>query len=158
MYRREEGRAVARRGVCRCEEGRVPRTRCLTATCDKWENGKSISSIDTGHASIEHGAKTDSDLARPSGGDHPATQQASSGVPTRSAARRGRSAARHAHLSANDSGVRQATARGCCFPDDSEIEEDRAGGGGLGPAGGGRGVDPGRRRLSGVLAEHPLIG
>jgi hypothetical protein len=31
----------------------------LTATCDKWENGKSISSIDTGHVSIEHGAKTD---------------------------------------------------------------------------------------------------
>jgi hypothetical protein len=26
---------------------------CLTATCNKWENGKSISSIDTGHASIE---------------------------------------------------------------------------------------------------------
>jgi hypothetical protein len=38
--------------------------RCLTATCDKWENGKSISSIDTGRASIEHGAKIDSDLAR----------------------------------------------------------------------------------------------
>ncbi len=56
---------------------------CLTATCDKWENGKSISSIDTGSASmpVEHGAKTDSDLvARPPGGDHPATQQASSGV------------------------------------------------------------------------------
>jgi hypothetical protein len=50
---------------------------CLTATFDKWENGKSSSSIDTGHASIDHGAKTDSDLARPPGGDHPATQQAS---------------------------------------------------------------------------------
>ncbi len=40
---------------------------CLTATCDKWDNGESISSIDTGRASIEHGAKTDSDLARPPG-------------------------------------------------------------------------------------------
>jgi hypothetical protein len=76
---------------------------CLTATCDKWENGKSISSIDTGHASIEHGAKTNSDLARPPGGDHPATQQAGPGVLTRNAARRGRSAARHAHSSPSDS-------------------------------------------------------
>ena len=52
---------------------------CLTAKCDKWENGKSTrsSSIHTGRASIGHGAKTDSDLARPPGGDHPATQQAS---------------------------------------------------------------------------------
>ncbi len=56
---------------------------CLTATCDNWENGKSISSIDTSHASIGHGAKTDSDLATPPGGDHPATQQASPGVLTR---------------------------------------------------------------------------
>ena len=37
----------------------------LTAICDKWENGKPISSIDSGHASIEHGPKTDSDLAGP---------------------------------------------------------------------------------------------
>ncbi len=74
---------------------------CLIATSDKWDNGESISSIDTGHASIEHGAKTDSDLARPPGGDHPATQQAqaSPGVLTQSAARRGRSAASHAHSS-----------------------------------------------------------
>ncbi len=63
---------------------------------DKWESGKSIRSIDTGHASVKHGAKPDSDLAHPPGGDHPATQQASPGVPTRSAARRGRSAARQA--------------------------------------------------------------
>ncbi len=28
-------------------------------TCDKWENSKPISSIDTGHASIEHWTKTD---------------------------------------------------------------------------------------------------
>jgi hypothetical protein len=71
------------------EEGRLSRAsdmtielipileRCLTVTCDKWENGKSISSFDTGHASIEHGAKTNSHLARPPGGNHPATQQAS---------------------------------------------------------------------------------
>ncbi len=54
---------------------------CLTATCDKWENGNSISSIDTGHASIEHGTKTDSDLARSPDSDHPVSQQASPGVP-----------------------------------------------------------------------------
>jgi hypothetical protein len=77
---------------------------CLTATCDEWEKDKSISSIDTGrHVSMEHGAKTDSDLARPPSGDHPATQQASPGVLTRSAARRGRSAERHAHSSPSDS-------------------------------------------------------
>jgi hypothetical protein len=49
----------------------------LTATCDKWENSKSICSIDTGRASIGLGllgAKTDSDLASPPGGDHPAMQ------------------------------------------------------------------------------------
>jgi hypothetical protein len=76
---------------------------CLTATCYKLENGKSISSVDTGSASIEHGAKTDSDLARPPGGDHPATQQARPGVLTWSAARCWRLAARHAHSSPNDS-------------------------------------------------------
>jgi hypothetical protein len=62
-----------------------------------------ISSIDTGHASIEHEAKTDSDRARPPGGDHPATQRASPGVSTRSTARRGRSAARHARSSPSGS-------------------------------------------------------
>jgi RNA recognition motif-containing protein len=92
---------------------------CLTATCDQWENGKSISSIDTGQASIAHGAKTDSDLARlpgvdhpagrtdsdlarPPGGDHPAAQHASQGVLTRSAARRGQSAAQRAHPRTSD--------------------------------------------------------
>ena len=30
---------------------------CSTATCDEWQNGKSISSIDTGHAGMEHGAR-----------------------------------------------------------------------------------------------------
>jgi hypothetical protein len=67
---------------------------CLTATCNKWENGMAISSIDTGHASIAHEAKT---LARPSGSDNLATQQANLGILTRSAARRGRSAARGAY-------------------------------------------------------------
>ena len=77
-------------------------TLCLTATCDKWENGgKSISSIDAGNASMEHGAKTDSDLARPPGGDHPATQQAIQGV--LGARRGGRSAAKRAHVCPNDS-------------------------------------------------------
>ncbi len=103
--------------------------RCLTATCDKWENGKSISSIDTGRASIEHGAKTDPDLARPPRGDHTATQQASPGVLTQGAVHRGR-------LAAKRLGVRRAAGRGGGFPDDSGIEEERAGGG-VGPAGGG---------------------
>jgi len=96
-----------------------PRQLCLTATCDQWENGKSISSIDTGQASIAHGAKTDSDLARlpgvdhpagrtdsdlarPPGGDHPAAQHASQGALTRSAARRGQSAAQRAHPRTSD--------------------------------------------------------
>ncbi len=74
---------------------------CLTATCYKWENGKSIVSIDTTQASIVHGPKTDLELARPPGGDHPAAQHASPGVLTRSAARRGGSASKHP--SPNDS-------------------------------------------------------
>ena len=45
---------------------------CLTTTCDQWENDKPISSIKTSQASIAHGAKTDSDLARLPGVDHPA--------------------------------------------------------------------------------------
>ncbi len=75
---------------------------CLTAPCDKWGNGKSISSIDIGHVSIELGVKTNSDLVRQPGGDHPATQRASPGILTRSAARRGRSEARHEHSSPSD--------------------------------------------------------
>ncbi len=85
---------------------------CLTATCYLWENSKSISSIDTGQASIAHGAKTvsdlarlghtDSNLARPPGGDHPAAQHASQGDLTRSAARRGQSAAQQAHPRPSD--------------------------------------------------------
>ncbi len=77
---------------------------------------------------MEHGAKTDSDLARPPGCDHPATHQASPDVLTRSAARCWRSAARHLHSSPSDS-VRQTTARGCSVQDDSGIEEEWAGGG-----------------------------
>ncbi len=50
---RQQGRQVAPAGCL-----------LLAATCDEWENDKSISSVDTGHASIEHGAKADSDLAR----------------------------------------------------------------------------------------------
>jgi hypothetical protein len=43
---------------------------CITATGYTWGNGKSISSTDTGHTSIEHEAKTNSDLARPPSCDH----------------------------------------------------------------------------------------
>jgi hypothetical protein len=43
---------------------------CLTATCDQWENGKSISSTDSAQTTIAHRADPDSDLARPPGGDH----------------------------------------------------------------------------------------
>ncbi len=55
----------------------------------------------------------------------------------------------------------EATVDGSCS-DDSESEEERAGGG-PGPSrrragAGGPGADPCRRRLSGVLAEHSLIG
>ncbi len=50
----------------------------LTATCDKWESGKSISSIDTSQANKHCAWSQDkSDLARSPGGDHPAAQHAS---------------------------------------------------------------------------------
>jgi hypothetical protein len=59
----------------------------LTATCDKRENGKSISSIGTGRASMEHGAKTHPDLACHV---HPAVIIVRTRVPmTRTEARRG---------------------------------------------------------------------
>ena len=52
---------------------------------------------------VDHPAgRTDSDLARPPGGDHPAAQHASQGVLTRSAARRGQSAAQRAHPRPSD--------------------------------------------------------
>ncbi len=103
-------------------------------------------------AGMENGAKADS--------DHPAMQQASQGVLTQSAPSCGRSPAKRAP-GPNDLGVRRAAAQGCGFPDDLRIKEELAGGG-QGPAGWrtgarGPGADPGRRRLSGVLAEHSLI-
>ncbi len=74
--------------------------------CDMRSMGecKSISSIDTGQASIAHGAKTDSDLARLPGVNHPAAgeQHASQGFLTWSAARRGQSAAQQAHPRPSD--------------------------------------------------------
>ncbi len=101
-----------------------------------WENS-TISSIDSGCSSIGHGAKTDSDPARPPGGDHLATQQASPGVLTRSAARRAASdRRRRVRTRAPKTRRGRAAARGCGFPDDSGIEEERAGGG-PDPAGGG---------------------
>jgi hypothetical protein len=84
----------------------------------------------TGRASIEPEAKTDSDLARPPSCHHPTMQQASPGVLTHSE----RSAPRA--LSHEAGGpksqrlrVRRAAAQGCCFPDDSGIEEEQACGG-----------------------------
>ncbi len=72
-----------RRRVGKCghgEGGVTPVTGGLVcATCDQWENGKSISSLDTSPASIAQGTKTDSDLVRPPGGDRPAAQRASPG-------------------------------------------------------------------------------
>jgi hypothetical protein len=59
-------------------------------------------SIDTSQASIAHGAETDSGLARLPGGDHPAAQHASQDVLTRSAARRGQSAAQRAQPRPSD--------------------------------------------------------
>jgi hypothetical protein len=115
----------------RCLRGGCSRGSALTATCDRWVNGKSIRSIDTSQASIARGAKTDSDLARPpSGGDHPAAQDASpSPTPlTRSEARRGMLLP--GRLGPGPTGWRTCT--------------------------GGLGADPGQRRLSGVLA-HSLI-
>ncbi len=137
----------------------------LTATCDKWENGKPISSIYTGRAIIEHGAKSDSDLARPPGGDHPATQQASPCVLrllTRRAARCGRLAAKQSVCTRAP--MTQSEARHCSRMLLPGRIRDREGAGRrrTGPdrrktGAGGSGADPGRR-LSGGLAEHSVIG
>ncbi len=117
----------------------------------EWPCGKSTSSIGTVHASMEHGAKTDSDLARPPGGEHPAMQQASPGDLTRSAARCGRSAARHAHSNPSDSkhGPRmQLSGR---LGDRGGAGRQRSGPSRRRTGAGGPGVDPGRRRPSRVL-------
>ncbi len=78
---------------------------CLNATRDQCENGKSISSIDTSQASIMHGAKTDSDLARPPRGDHLAARRSSpgrAGFITRSVACSGPKTAKRAYPSLRD--------------------------------------------------------
>ena len=95
--------------------------RLAILTLDAACHVQTISAVNTGRVSIAHGAKTDSDLARlpgvdhpagpgrtdsdlarPPGGDHPAAQHASQGVLTRSAARRGQSAAQRAHPRTSD--------------------------------------------------------
>jgi hypothetical protein len=122
---------------------------CLTATCDKWANGKSISSIqvDTGRVSIRHGAKTDSDLARPPGGDHPARPSSK--------------LARVSSLGARcDAGDRQRSVRARVPMTRSEARrgprmrlEERAGGG-PGPAGGG----PGQEDRAWIQADDVYLG
>ena len=134
---------------------------CLTASCDKWENGKSISLIDTGHANIEYGAKTYSDLARLPGGDHPVTQQASPGAPLgaqRSLGNRWRGTSTRVTVTRSEASHRprmwlpgRLGNQGGAGRRRTEPSRRRTGAGGPG-------VDPGRLRLSGVLAEHSLIG
>jgi hypothetical protein len=156
------GRVAGRYGPAGPFYGARTSMRRQLFACDTWENGKSISSIDTGRASIEHGAKTDSDLARPPGGDHPATQQASPGVLTQSAARRGRSAARHVPVTV----TRSDASHGPRTRLPGRLADRLGGGAGrwrTGPSrrrtgAGGPGADPGRRRLSGMLAENSLVG
>jgi hypothetical protein len=87
----------------------MTRKNCLLAsTCDQRENEKSFSSIDTSHTSIAHGAKTDSDLARPTGSDHPAAQYASEDDITLSTARLWQPTAQQTQPSRSDSD--------CCTP------------------------------------------
>jgi hypothetical protein len=82
---------------------------------------------------MEHGAKTDSDLARPTGGDHAATQQVGPSVLTWSATRSGRSAARQ--TSDLERGEPRRPEDATSRTPDSGIEEELVGGG-PGPAGG----------------------
>jgi len=135
---------------------------CLNVTCVQCENGKSISPIDSAQPTMAHDADTDSDLARPPDGKHPSARHATPAMLLRSATRRRTAGHVVAHSGPSDSEWSHRGAMDGSCSDDSEFEEERAGGG-PGPSrrragAGGPGADPGRRRLSGVLAEHSLIG
>jgi hypothetical protein len=60
----------------------------LNVTCVQCENGKPISPIDIAQPTMAHDADTDSDLARPSDGNHPTALHATPGMLIRSATRR----------------------------------------------------------------------
>ncbi len=109
---------------------------CLNVTCVLCENGKSISPIDSAQPTMAHDADTGSDPARPPDGKHPSARNATPAMLLRSATRRrtaGHVVAHRVPVTRRES-HRGAMDRTCS--DDSEIEEERAGGG-AGQAGGG---------------------
>ena len=105
-------------------------------TCVQCENGKSISPIDSAQPTMAHDAEADSDLARPPDGKHPSARHATPAMLLRSATRRRTAGHVVAHMGPSDSerGHRGAMDESCS--DDSEVEEELAGGG-PGPTGGG---------------------
>jgi hypothetical protein len=54
---------------------------CLNVTCVQFENGKSISPIDSAQPTMAHDADTESDLARPPDGKHPGRSDPRAHVP-----------------------------------------------------------------------------
>jgi hypothetical protein len=61
---------------------------CLNVTCVQFENGKSISPIDSAQPTMALDADTDSDPARPPDGNHPSVRHATPAMLLRSATRR----------------------------------------------------------------------
>jgi hypothetical protein len=85
---------------------------------------------------MAHDADTDSDLARPPDGKHPSEQNATPAMLLRSATRRRTAGHVVAHPGPSDSELDHSGAMDGSCSNDSEIEEERTGGG-QGPTGGG---------------------
>ncbi len=133
--------------------------RCLNVKCVQCENGKSISPSDSAQPTMAHDADADSDLA--DSHVHPTANIHHRGTLLRLCYC---GVLRADTLPAMLWRTRVLVTRsdGWELLGRLGIEEERAGGG-PGLTGGGqeqedRRADPGRRRLSGMLAEHSLIG
>ncbi len=126
----------------------------LNVTCVQCENGTPISPIDSPQPTMAHDADTDSDLARPPDGNHPSARHATPAMLLWSATRSRRTAGHVvAHSGPSDSELSHHGAMDGSCSDDSEIEEERAGGG-PGPTGGGpEQEDRGRIRADDVYPE-----
>ncbi len=134
---------------------------CLNVTCVQCEIGKSISPVDhSAQPTMAHDADTDSGLARPPDGNHPSARHDAPAILLRSATRR--RTAGHVVLHAGPSDSVEATVEQLMGAARTRGDRGGAGRRRTGPirqraGAGGPGADPGRRCLSGMLAEHSLI-
>ncbi len=110
--------------------------------------------------SMEPRPTLNSDLARPPGGDHAATQQASPGVlgAQRAAGDRRRGTCTRVLVTRSEASRNQTMLLPGRLGDQRGAGRQRTGPSRWRTGAGGPGVDPGRQLLSGVLTERSLIG